>query len=156
MLHAGQYDLGADSYCSLKTSGSSARCRTDSPQRIRAAIATLSPYERTLRFICPSFPLRLSLAMRARIFPISLRSSWRSDPGGSLRTVSSSLAAIFSRSCIYVSIRSFGVSFVAIATMIVKFPLQPFPLRHGQRPRRSKNGNTRRTGGQSLNGGHRH
>ena len=49
--------------------------------------------------------LRLSLAMRARIFPISLRSSWRLDPGGSLRTVSSSLAATFSRSCIYVSIQ---------------------------------------------------
>ena len=39
-------------------------------------------------------------AIRARNIPISLRSSWRSGPDGSLRADSSSLAAMFSRSCI--------------------------------------------------------
>jgi hypothetical protein len=53
----------------------------------KSDIAHVRFYERTLRFICPSFPLRLSLAMRARIFPISLRSSWRSDPGDRQRHV---------------------------------------------------------------------
>src|SRR6202048_4415483 len=41
-----------------------------------------------------------SAVIRTRNFPISFRTSWRTGPGGCLRAVSNSFAAIVSRSCI--------------------------------------------------------
>jgi len=45
------------------------------------------------------FPFAFGAVIRTRNFPISLRMLWRSDPGGSLRAVSNSFAAIASSSC---------------------------------------------------------
>jgi hypothetical protein len=51
------------------------------------------------------FPFAFSAVIRARNFQISLKRSWRTGPGGSLRAVFSSSAAIASCSCISVSVR---------------------------------------------------
>src|ERR1700730_2869297 len=52
------------------------------------------------------FPFAFSAVIRTRNFPISLRISCRTGPGGSLRAVFNSFTAIASRSCISDSVRS--------------------------------------------------
>jgi hypothetical protein len=69
-----------------------------------AAGSPLQHVKRPYLADCNCSRFAMMAAIRARNVPISLRRSWRSGPGGSLRADSNSFAAISSRSCIFVTL----------------------------------------------------